>query len=142
VLAVPVVASSSRAEDLAEYFKNHYVSSSRSKTLETNLGGSGLPEIPDSIEFDLIINASSASLKGTAPDLEGVQLSATACAYDMMYGKTDTPFITWAKTRNLSTSNGFGMLIEQAADAFLVWEGVRPKTRMAYPRLRELLAQS
>jgi len=133
--------TASRAIELAEYFNERYPILGRN-TQTIQCSGSGLQDVSDSVEFDLVINASSASLQGSTPDLESVRFSANACAYDMMYGNSDTPFITWAKSRNMTTSNGFGMLIEQAADAFLFWEGVRPKTRMAYPRLRELLAQS
>jgi len=61
-------------------------------------------------------------------------------AYDMTYAQLDTPFMEWARERGAATSNGLGMLVEQAAESFLIWEDVRPKTRMVYPRLQVMLA--
>jgi len=132
--------TASRATELAEYFKANHTPKRRDAA-SIRLDGGGMQDVPDAMEFDIVINASSASLLGDMPDIESVRFAKQACAYDMMYGNADTPFTSWAKSHNMTTSNGFGMLIEQAADAFLFWEGVRPKTRMAYPRLRELLAQ-
>ncbi|MDE2421404.1 MAG: shikimate dehydrogenase [Gammaproteobacteria bacterium] len=73
--------------------------------------------------FDLIINATSASLAG-----EGIQLPNTLTfnyAYEMAYGKPSS-FIDQAKQRGVPTADGLGMLIGQAAEAFYVWNGVRP----------------
>ena len=80
--------------------------------------------------FDLIINATSASLKGEVPPIHsGAVDRATAC-YDMAYGIGETPFTQWARDRGvLKVAQGWGMLVEQAAEAFFVWRGVRPQTR-------------
>jgi len=90
--------------------------------------------------FDIVINATSASLAGALPELPETLLADGALAYDMMYAPTDTVFMSWARARGARVADGFGMLVEQAADAFEIWEGVRPKTRMAWPRLQALRA--
>jgi shikimate dehydrogenase len=79
--------------------------------------------------FDLIVNATSASLRGDVPLIPiGVVDSMTTC-YDMAYGVGDTAFMTWAKRLGASrTEQGWGMLVEQAAEAFELWRGVRPDT--------------
>jgi shikimate dehydrogenase len=87
--------------------------------------------------FDLIVNATSASLRGDVPAIPpGVVDSLTTC-YDMAYGNGDTAFVTWAKTRGAGRAEqGWGMLVEQAAEAFLLWRGVRPDTAQVLAALR------
>jgi len=86
-------------------------------------------------QFDLIVNATSASLAdATLPLPEG--LFAPGClAYDMMYGK-DTPFLRQAKAAGAVTMDGLGMLVEQAAEAFALWRGIRPDTGAVLKALR------
>jgi shikimate dehydrogenase len=80
--------------------------------------------------YDLIINATSASLQGVMPELpDGLVNERTVC-YDMAYGRGDTPFTLWARTLNARIiSKGWGMLVEQAAESFLLWRGIRPSTQ-------------
>jgi shikimate dehydrogenase len=87
--------------------------------------------------FDLILNATSASLRGDVPAIPaGVVDSLTTC-YDMAYGIGDTAFVTWAKTRGAGRAEqGWGMLVEQAAEAFFLWRGVRPDTAPVLAALR------
>ena len=87
--------------------------------------------------FDLIINATSASLQGDMPELPtGIVGSETLC-YDMAYGKDDTVFTRWAKGQGAAGAvQGWGMLVEQAAESFFLWRGVRPQTK---PVLEALL---
>ncbi|MGL4714790.1 MAG: shikimate dehydrogenase [Aeromonas sp.] len=86
--------------------------------------------------FDLIINATSASLQGALPPLAPVLIHSNIAIYDMMYGTSDTAFIGWAKQQGArQTMDGLGMLVEQAAEAFTVWRGIRPGTKQV---LREL----
>jgi shikimate dehydrogenase len=87
--------------------------------------------------FDLIINATAASLQGEMPQLpSGVVSSETLC-YDMAYGKDDTVFTRWAKQQGAAGAmQGWGMLVEQAAESFFLWRGVRPDTK---PVLEALL---
>ena len=87
--------------------------------------------------FDLIVNATSASLRGDVPAIPaGVVDSLTTC-YDMAYGSGDTAFVTWAKARGAGRAEqGWGMLVEQAAEAFFLWRGVRPDTAPVLAALR------
>ena len=87
--------------------------------------------------FDLIVNATSASLRGDVPAIPpGVVDSLTTC-YDMAYGSGDTAFVAWAKGRGAGRAEqGWGMLVEQAAEAFLLWRGVRPDTAPVLAALR------
>jgi shikimate dehydrogenase len=77
--------------------------------------------------FDLVINATAASLAGDLPPLSPRVFTADTLAYDMMYGR-DTPFLDFARTHGARTADGLGMLVEQAAEAFHLWRGVRPDT--------------
>ncbi len=89
--------------------------------------------------FDLAINATSSGLSGDELALPEGLFSDNALAYDMVYSNTDTPFMTWARAHGANdVADGFGMLVEQAADAFVIWQGVRPKSRLVYPRLTHL----
>jgi len=77
--------------------------------------------------FDLVINATAASLAGDLPPLSPRVFTADTLAYDMMYGR-DTPFLDFARMHGARTADGLGMLVEQAAEAFHLWRGVRPDT--------------
>ena len=90
--------------------------------------------------FDVIINASSAGLAGEPPQIsEAVIQPATFC-YDMVYGPQQTPFLKWAQKHGASElSDGLGMLVEQAAESFYIWRGVRPKTSAVLQTLRSQL---
>ena len=85
--------------------------------------------------FDFVLNATSASLAGDLPPLPEDVFAADALAYDMMYGR-DTPFLAFARERGVRTADGLGMLVEQAAEAFMVWRGVRPDTAPVIHMLR------
>ncbi len=86
--------------------------------------------------FDLVINATSASLQGELPPLPEGLLNPDALAYDMMYG-AETPFMKWAKLQGAAkVSDGLGMLVEQAAESFFLWRAVRPDTRTVIHMLR------
>lgn len=80
--------------------------------------------------FDLIVNATSASLFGQHPPLASTAFSSRTLAYELAYGKGLTPFLALAKQNGASgLADGIGMLVEQAAEAFFWWEGVRPETK-------------
>lgn len=91
---------------------------------------------------DLIINGSSASLSGELPPLGPDILAAGACAYDMAYGKPQLPFLEWAKAQGARTSDGLGMLLEQAAESFFIWRGVRVETAVLLAEIRQELAEA
>lgn len=98
--------------------------------------------INDTGAFDLVINATSASLGGEAIALPRGALTADAFAYDMMYGKTQTPFLAAQQAAGIAhLADGLGMLVEQAAVAFSLWRGVMPDTTPVYNALRERLAR-
>lgn len=85
--------------------------------------------------FDLIINATSAGLAGEAPPVPPHVLKSARLAYDMVYGR-DTPFLATARQAGVRAIDGLGMLVEQAAESFFIWRGVRPPTRPVLERLR------
>jgi shikimate dehydrogenase len=79
--------------------------------------------------YDLIINATSVSLQGEMPEMPAGIVSEESICYDMAYGRGDTPFTLWAKSlRAAHTTKGWGMLVEQAAESFQLWRGIRPDT--------------
>ncbi len=78
--------------------------------------------------FDIIINATSSSINQQRPPVPASVYQPTSLAYDMMYGEHPTPFLQHAATQHAQTRNGWGMLVEQAAEAFYIWRGVRPDT--------------
>jgi shikimate dehydrogenase len=86
--------------------------------------------------YDLVINATSAGLANATPDLPRGLFSAGALAYDMVYGK-DTPFMAFARGEGARVADGLGMLVEQAAESFLIWRGVRPQTAPVIRLLRD-----
>ncbi len=86
--------------------------------------------------YDLVINATSASLAGELPPLPDDLFADSALAYDMMYGR-DTPFLAFARRQGARTADGLGMLVEQAAESFRLWRGVRPATRRVIDLLRQ-----
>jgi shikimate dehydrogenase len=80
--------------------------------------------------FDLILNATAASLSDELPPLTDDLLAPNGCCYDLVYGRQPTAFVRWGKQRHAAQSvDGIGMLVEQAAEAFFIWRGVRPQTR-------------
>ncbi|MFN3751042.1 MAG: shikimate dehydrogenase [Thiobacillus sp.] len=85
--------------------------------------------------FDLVVNATAASLAGELPPLPPAIFAPGGLAYDMMYGR-DTPFLAFARQHGAATADGLGMLVEQAAEAFFLWRGVRPDTAPVIAQLR------
>ena len=87
-------------------------------------------------QFDIVINATSSGLTDEMPPLPPGIFAPGALAYDMMYGR-ETPFMKFAREQGAATvSDGLGMLIEQAAEAFYIWRGVRPDTAPVLAKLR------
>lgn len=79
-------------------------------------------------QFDLVINATSASVTAQMPELPGSVYRAGTLAYDMMYGDQPSPFLQHAAQHQAHIRDGWGMLVEQAGEAFFGWRGVRPDT--------------
>jgi shikimate dehydrogenase len=107
-----------KAEDLAAEF-----------SLSGDVIGCGLADLKGK-QFDLIINATSASLYDDMPPLESGILAANGVCYDLAYGNRPTSFVRWGMAENARLSlDGLGMLVEQAAEAFYLWRNVRPDTK-------------
>jgi shikimate dehydrogenase len=106
-----------RAIALAEHFSAH-----------GEVHGCGFDAIsPDA--FDLVINATSASLQAEFPAVSSQIIGPATFCYDMAYGHGDTTFTSWAKAHGAThAATGVGMLVEQAAEAFYLWRGIRPAT--------------
>jgi len=85
--------------------------------------------VPTSEPYDLIINATSAGLKGESPPYPSAAITEKTFCYDLSYGLKPTPFSLWARDNGAAQSvMGWGMLVEQAAESFNIWRGVRPDT--------------
>lgn len=79
--------------------------------------------------YDIVINATSAGLRGETPPYPAAAVGASTFCYDLSYGLEPTPFSAWARDRGAGHSiMGWGMLVEQAAESFNIWRGVRPDT--------------
>ncbi len=108
---------------------------------EGNVSGSSFDEL-EGQQFDFIINASAASLQGEVPPLPDSVCSQTTWCYDMMYAAKPTVFMQWATQHHAAKSlDGLGMLVEQAAESFFHWRGVRPETAVVIQQIREQLQQ-
>ena len=91
-----------------------------------SVSGVGFSELTGKA-FDLVINATSASIDGESLPLPNGLFASGSLAYEMMYGRGETPFLRFARSEGASRlADGLGMLVEQAAEAFFVWRGVRP----------------
>jgi shikimate dehydrogenase len=85
--------------------------------------------VPVTESYDLVINATSAGFKGETPPYPAAAVSSETFCYDLSYGLAPTPFCEWAREQGAAKSvMGWGMLVEQAAESFHVWRGVRPDT--------------
>lgn len=101
-----------------------------------NINSAAFEDLPGQ-QFDLIINASAASLQGEVPPLPDDIGVPTTWYYDMMYGAESTPFVRWAEAHGaVKALDGLGMLVEQAAESFYIWRGVRPETAPVIQALR------
>jgi len=106
--------------------------------------GSGRPELNGGgyasvagRQFDVVINATSASIAGAVPQLPTGVFAPGSLAYDLMYADGDTPFMRFASQHGAArTADGLGMLVEQAAESFYLWRGVRPPTASVLQALR------
>lgn len=115
----------SKAEELAEEFKE--AGTVRARGYDDLAGR----------QYDLVINATSSGLKDELPPLPAGLFKPGALAYDMMYGR-ETPFLAFARKQGAAiVADGLGMLVEQAAEAFTLWRGVRPDTRPVLEELRK-----
>ena len=89
--------------------------------------------------FDVVINGTATSLSGAAVPVAARVLKPGALAYDMMYGPGAQGFMDWARAHGAQPRDGLGMLVEQAAEAFLIWRGVRPPSGQVLTELRKVM---
>ncbi|AQV95551.1 shikimate dehydrogenase [Cupriavidus necator] len=128
--------TASRAGDMLEEFVE------AADQYGVELWGGGLDALDGLSEdeaVDVVINASSSSLHGEVPPVPGFLLGEGVLAYDMMYGAEATVFLQFAARCGARVSDGLGMLVEQAAEAFYIWRGVRPRTAPVLAELRAAL---
>jgi shikimate dehydrogenase len=102
------------------------------------LQASALDAVPGA--FDIVINGTASSLSGAQVPVPPSVLRPGALACDMMYGPAAAGFLQWARAHGATGRDGLGMLVEQAAEAFLVWRGVRPPSAQVLAELRRELA--
>ena len=125
-----------KAEALADYFSRLSALDEESGKGLVSISGCSFSDL-DSSSFDWIINATSASLQGEMPTLPAGLVNADTWCYDLMYAAELTPFGVWARAAGAAkVMDGLGMLVEQAAESFNLWRGVRPKTQEVIAMLR------
>lgn len=121
--------TASKAHELAQAFGDLGV-----------VSGCGFKEI-DPAPFDLVLNGTSASLQGDLPPIPADVVARRTTCYDMMYGAKPTPFCAWATAAGSGkVMDGLGMLVEQAAESFRIWRGVKPQTGAVIETIRRQLA--
>ncbi len=101
------------------------------------LAAGGLGEAASAPAFDVVVNASASSLAGAASPVPPQVLAPGALAVDLMYGAAAAPFLAWAMAAGAQARDGLGMLVEQAAEAFWLWRGLRPETAPVLLALRQ-----
>ncbi|HEV7577089.1 MAG TPA: shikimate dehydrogenase [Caldimonas sp.] len=92
------------------------------------------------VAFDVVVNATATSVAGAPVPVAASVLRRGGLALDMMYGPAASAFVAWAEANGASGRDGLGMLVEQAAEAFLLWRGVEPETAPVLCALRARLA--
>jgi shikimate dehydrogenase len=107
-----------RAESIVERFGN-----------KDPLNACAFDSVPGEAPYELVINATSAGLKGESPPYPMAAVGRRTLCYDLSYGAKPTPFTRWAREQGAGAAvMGWGMLVEQAAESFHLWRGVRPNT--------------
>jgi shikimate dehydrogenase len=129
-----VVVANRTREHAAALVRRHRATAGTVGLRDSALGDCGGP-------FDLVINSTSSSMQGIATPVPATALKRDALAIDLMYGAVAQPFLDWARSHGAQARDGLGMLVEQAAEAFFIWRGVRPHTPPVLSALRELAAQ-
>jgi shikimate dehydrogenase len=119
----------------------------RAKALSEEIGSpAGLTvcrfdDLGDAGRFDIVINATSAGLKGEQPPFPGSVVGRGTFCYDLVYSLKPTPFLDWAEANGAAVAvQGWGMLVEQAAESFAIWRGKRPETQSILETLTRLSA--
>ncbi len=125
-IATLVIAN--RTEEKAEKLATDF--STKAKEVAVAINGGSYNSLREQGQFDLIINATAASLQGIMPPMPKSCLSAKSVCYDLMYAGRPTAFEYWCEDNGAAlVMNGLGMLIEQAAESYSIWRNIRPKTK-------------
>ena len=115
----------SKARDLADWFGS-----------SGNVIACRFKDVPSAPGYSLVINATSAGLRGEMPPYPDAAIGPDTFCYDLSYGLTDTPFSKWATAKGAKRSvMGWGMLVEQAAESFHLWRGIRPDTSLVLKQI-------
>ncbi len=129
VLLAPILEQSPKSLTIANRTVDKAVNLADEFHLKGDITAYGFDDLKNR-QFDLIINATSASLSGQLPPLASESLANGGTCYDLAYGNNPTAFVQWGWDNHASKSlDGLGMLVEQAAEAFFIWRGIRPQTR-------------
>ena len=123
----------SKAQDLVQRHRDH--PSMADSLAQTELTALGLQD--DAGSFDVVINATASSLNGADIPIGAGALQPAALVYDMMYGPAAKTFLDWAAAHGARTRDGLGMLVEQAAESFWLWRGVRPPSAQVLNEMRD-----
>lgn len=119
-----------RTLDKAQILADHFSRSGPVSACRFNV-------VPVTEKYDLIINATSAGVKGEMPPYPSAAVAPETLCYDLSYGLKATPFSVWAREQGAKQSvMGWGMLVEQAAESFNIWRGVRPDTAPVLKHMR------
>ena len=125
----PLLAEAPQYVELANRNEARAIELAKEFATLGNVRGCGFGDITER-HFDLILNATSASLQDLVPPVPRKAIEPTTLCYDMAYGKGDTAFTRWAKSEGAGRSeSGWGMLVEQAAESFYLWRGIKPDTK-------------
>jgi shikimate dehydrogenase len=121
----------------------------RAEALQREFGGAAavavcrFDDLAAAGDFDIVINATSAGLHGEQPPFPSSLVSTTSFCYDLAYSLKATPFVAWANASGAGSAvQGWGMLVEQAAESFAIWRGRRPDTGPILAKLLQLTAQA
>lgn len=135
---LPLLAQDPKSITIA----NRTVSKAKSLTEQFNnskLSACGFEDTAEQ-KFDVIVNATSASLSGKLPAISASIIEADTVCYDMVYGKSLTPFLVWAQEQGTDkVIDGLGMLVGQAAESFAIWRGIKPAVDPVIDELRASL---
>lgn len=135
----PLLSAAPECVEIANRTANRAIELAEEYELLGTVRGCAFEEISDGV-FDLVVNATSASLQDDIPPIPRGAIGPATLCYDMAYGKGDTSFTRWAKTVGAGRAEtGWGMLVEQAAEAFQLWRGIKPDTK---PVLEAIKAQA
>ena len=129
------IVVANRTRDRAAGLVSRHAALARQHGVE--LAASGLEDVPGA--FDVVVNGTASSLQGAGVPVAPGVLRPGALACDMMYGVAARDFLQWAQAHGAVARDGLGMLVEQAAESFFVWRGVRPPSEPVLAQLRAIV---